>query len=945
MNIEQDDPRLTAYALGELDDSERNEFEQALADDDAAQAAVQEIQRAAEVSRAALQLGAAESLSEDQRQAILLSADKGARRGTEATKTRFWYVRVGWGVAAAAAILISITFFVSELNWDQRAQSALTETIDSINSVLPNTRAPESTSKADDEKSFDLAKVTALAIESALAPGGNGKKIDEIAATSTASPAASNAVTEAVKPPDEPMVDTETLGNLQETDGQAQKESSEVAVQPAPPTVSEHASIASPSSKAKAPADSASVLVDKTLSAKKNVSATGVATSATSGAPKATVAPKASAPSLQLAQRSVEEVELQLADRTTSQRKTDEDRARIMKDVESQKQLALGTDSSGIKPYKMQVEAPRNGVDLYQGYIETKNAGAETTHGNSGRNTGGGGGFGGESFGGGFGGGGSSVGNVWGISRREEWSYDVNGDGVNSQIPFYTYRSQGSGLESGQTSLRWSGSGSYPVTAESGFQSPLQAPLSTFSIDVDTASYTNVRRFLTQGHLPPREAVRIEELLNYFGYEYAGPTGADPIAVRVEVAPCPWAPEHRLARVALKARDVPMSDRAAGNFVFVIDVSGSMADANKLPLLKESMKLLVRKLNARDRVGIVTYRDSASIALASMPCEDKNTILAAIESLHADGSTNGEGGIQLGYTVANANLIPGGINRVLLATDGDFNVGVTENDALVQTLKDRAKSNIFLTVLGFGSGNIKDDRLEALADKGHGHYVYIDNFNEANRVLGEQTGATLVTVAKDVKVQVEFNPAKVNLYRLVGYDDRLLAPQDFNDDRKDAGEMGAGHAVTALYEIVPAGVAYSGPGLDPLKYAPQGPGQTLDDLTSQTRQLKEDPRAAAASGELMTIKIRYKDPNADASKRIDAPVTDPGQGYDQSSRDYRWAAAVAEYGMVLRDSQFKGTATIDSARAIAEGSNGFDPRGQRAEFINLLVTAKTLLQK
>lgn len=499
---------------------------------------------------------------------------------------------------------------------------------------------------------------------------------------------------------------------------------------------------------------------------------------------------------------------------------------------------------------------------------------------------------------------------------------------------------------------RTPGTESYAPIPVKPFTQVAQEPLSTFSVDVDTASYANVRRFLTQGQLPPPDAVRVEEMINYFDYEYAPPRGEDPISVDVEIAQCVWETQHRLARIALKAREVPMDDRGPANLVFLIDVSGSMKDANKLPLLKESMKALTRKLLPQDRVAIVTYRDAASIALSPTTVGDRITIETAINSLHADGSTNGAGGLELAYSVVSQNVIKGSINRVILATDGDFNVGETDNKRLVKLIRNSAATGVFLTVLGFGEGNLKDDRLEAMADKGNGAYHYIDNYNEATRVLCAQVGATLATVAKDVKVQIEFNPQHVAAYRLIGYENRALAAADFNNDRKDAGEMGSGENVTALYELVPPGVSTA-------------PGRGVDGLKYQSNPEPAPPLSRESNPETMTVKIRYKDPEGDASRKFEVPVVDRGKGYDQSSRDYRWAVAVAGFGMVLRhppllnatwinedgaivtqadfvNPERLGSLTLAQVRDIAEGANGYDPDGRRAEFLSLVVAAQTL---
>jgi Ca-activated chloride channel family protein len=488
---------------------------------------------------------------------------------------------------------------------------------------------------------------------------------------------------------------------------------------------------------------------------------------------------------------------------------------------------------------------------------------------------------------------------------------------------------------------------SYASVPDSPFVQVSQQPLSTFSIDVDTASYSNVRRYLTQGQLPPADAVRIEEMINYFEYEYAPPQGGEPFAVHIEAMDCPWKPEHRLVRIGLKGREIAMDDREPANFVFLLDVSGSMDEPNKLPLLKEGMKLLARKLNAKDRVAIVTYRDAANVALASTPCDNPDTIVAAIDSLEAKGSTNGASGLALAYDIATQNFVSGGLNRVILATDGDFNVGETKDAALVELIRERAGRGMFLTVLGFGEGNLKDDRLDALADKGNGNYYYIDSFNEANRVLVQQMGGTLAAIAKDVKIQIEFNPVWVGAYRLIGYENRALAPQDFKDDRIDAGEIGSGHTVTALYEIVPPGLAISSPEVDPLKYqqraaAPPEGGEVSREAEA-ARPVPDTTRSAPyVVAELLTVKLRWKEPNAETSDGMETPYVDRGLGYDQASRDTRWAAAIAAFGMVLRNSPHKGNADLDLVQRAADEARGFDPNGHRAEFMSLIVTAKTL---
>jgi Ca-activated chloride channel family protein len=450
-------------------------------------------------------------------------------------------------------------------------------------------------------------------------------------------------------------------------------------------------------------------------------------------------------------------------------------------------------------------------------------------------------------------------------------------------------------------------------------------PLSTFSIDVDTASYANVRRFLTQGQLPPPDAVRIEELINYFTYEYPAPSTDRPFSVNVEVAAAPWALKHRLVRVGLKGREIAFEDRRPSNLVFLLDVSGSMNSPLKLPLLKTAMKLLVEQLGENDTVSVAVYAGASGLVLPPTTCDKKETIVAALEQLQAGGSTNAGSGIQLAYETATANFIKGGVNRVILCTDGDFNVGITNRGDLVRLIEDKARSGVFLTVLGFGMGNYKDATLQDLADKGNGNHAYIDSEREARKVLVEQVGGTLVTIAKDVKIQVEFNPALVRAFRLIGYENRILRHQDFADDTKDAGEIGAGHTVTALYELVPVGQDIPVPGIDPLKY------QKPPELTE-----------AARAGELLTVKLRYKQPDGDTSTQIDVPVKDPGKGYDDASPDFKFAAAVAAFGMILRDSPFKAGANLDAVLELAADGVASDPGGYRAEFLALARKAKSL---
>lgn len=450
----------------------------------------------------------------------------------------------------------------------------------------------------------------------------------------------------------------------------------------------------------------------------------------------------------------------------------------------------------------------------------------------------------------------------------------------------------------------------YRRIVENAYLDALNNPLSTFSIDVDTASYSNVRQFpLQQGVLPPPEDGR-------------------PFASHIEVADCPWQPKHKLVRVAIKGREIAPEKRPQANLVFLIDVSGSMNEPQKLPLLVQAIKLLTEQLRKDDRVAIVVYAGSSGLVLPSTSGDSREAILTALENLQAGGSTNGGAGIELAYKVAKDNHIAGGINRVILCTDGDFNVGVTSDSSLERVIEEKAKQGTFLTVLGFGRGNFNDSMLEALSGKGNGNYAYVDNIAEARKVLVEQLSGTLMTIAKDVKIQIEFNPAKVAGYRLLGYEDRILAAEDFNNDKTDAGEIGSGHTVTALYEIVPAGEKVPATKVDELKY--QKPKKILN---------------GEEANELLTLKIRYKEPTADVSQLIEVPVGDEGKKFAAASSDFQFAAAVAGFGMLLRDSQYKGTLTYDAVLEIAAQHKGEDLSGYRKELLELIRKAKQIAGK
>jgi Ca-activated chloride channel homolog len=469
----------------------------------------------------------------------------------------------------------------------------------------------------------------------------------------------------------------------------------------------------------------------------------------------------------------------------------------------------------------------------------------------------------------------------------------------------------------------------YDHITENTFHKVSDDPLSTFSIDVDAASYSNVRRYLTGGQLPPAGAVRIEEMINYFKYNYPQPTGKDPFSITTEMSDCPWNKDHKLVLIGLQGKNIPVENLPASNLVFLIDVSGSMETANKLPLVKESLKLLTEQLREQDHISIVVYAGNAGLVLPSTSGSNKIKIKEAIDGLEAGGSTAGGAGIKLAYKVAMENFKKGGNNRVILCTDGDFNVGVSSDDDLVRIIEKERESGVFLTVLGYGMGNYKDNKMQKLADKGNGNNFYIDELNEAKKVLVNEFGGTLFTIAKDVKLQIEFNPAKVAGYRLVGYEKRMLNKEDFNDDKKDAGELGSGHTVTALYEIIPFGVK----------------SPFLKDVDELKYQKEKKENNTTFSNELMTVKFRYKSPDKNTSELIVHPVTDNGTAFGSTSDNFRFAASVAGFGMLLRNSEFKGSNTYSRIFNNASAALGADKEGYRKEFITLVKKASRLSKK
>ncbi len=472
---------------------------------------------------------------------------------------------------------------------------------------------------------------------------------------------------------------------------------------------------------------------------------------------------------------------------------------------------------------------------------------------------------------------------------------------------------------------------SYNTIQENTFRDVTKNPLSTFSIDVDAASYANVRRFLNMGQKPPKDAVRVEEMINYFHYDYPQPKGTDPFSINAEVSECPWNPKNRLVHIGLQGKNIPTENLPPSNLVFLIDVSGSMQDANKLPLLKSAFGLLVEQLRPQDHVAIVVYAGAAGLVLPSTAGNQKEKIKEALDKLEAGGSTSGGAGIKLAYNIAMENFRKEGNNRIILATDGDFNIGASSDAEMERLIEEKRQTGIFLTVLGFGMGNYKDSKMEVLADKGNGNYAYIDNIQEGRKVFVNEFGGTLFTIAKDVKIQIEFNPAQVKAYRLVGYENRALKNEDFNNDKKDAGELGSGHSVTALYEVVPAD------------------GQTSDNESSSVDPLKYqkntvDPKAYKAK-EMLTVKFRYKQPDGEVSKLIETVVVDAKTPLEKTSDNFRFSAAVAEFGMLLRDSEFKGKATYTQVADLASKARGKDEEGYRIEFINLVKSSEFLQAK
>ncbi len=507
---------------------------------------------------------------------------------------------------------------------------------------------------------------------------------------------------------------------------------------------------------------------------------------------------------------------------------------------------------------------------------------------------------------------------------------NTNASRRNQSVQTETYSSAGSmsnggGMSNASVTDEKQLSGErYSEIDENPFLETARAPLSTFSIDVDTASYANVRRYLNDGEMPPKDAVRIEELINYFEYEYPQPMGDAPFSVNTEAATCAWNKKHKIVSIGLQGKKISLDNVPPSNLVFLLDVSGSMNEPDKLPLLKESLRILVNQLTDKDRIAIVVYAGESGLALPSTSAGNKAEILGALNNLDAGGSTNGGQGIALAYRIAQENFIENGNNRIVLATDGDFNLGLTSDEELVRLIEQKRKTGIFLSVLGFGTGNTNDSMMEKLADKGNGNYAYIDSSDEARKALGAQVAGTLYTIAKDVKIQVEFNPAKVAGYRLIGYENRLLADKDFNDDQKDAGEIGAGHSVTALYEVVPTGQKIENAGVDALRYQ------------------KAQPSDTKFSDELLTVKLRYKEPQGKESQLLTIGLIDRENQIESASENLKFASAVAEFGLLVRDSRYKGDANYNDSLRLAESSLGSDLKDYRLDFLKLVKKAANL---
>jgi Ca-activated chloride channel family protein len=861
-----DDPKLTAYALGELTPAERSAVEAELQDNPACRQAVEEIRQAAGELSAKLAAEPCPALRPDQRAEI--KAQLEPTNIFQLPRQR-WFASAGLAAIAASVMAVIGWQILSSGNAQPPRSIAKTDTVHSVTQPVQNSAAPTPTPAMTSVNPTPAPAITTP--QAALVGGGTVLASDP------------NSVTVSV-PPAQPAkrgIEPSTVATAEPT-----------------PVFNAALNTAPAISTTTPPANTQ--VADSLVKKREEINNQNYSSSGTLSEADAT--------------RARESAAQVVAGTTLAANAPQQDKLASSMKVASMDTVAAPANAADASN-------TRFGWDYSQNQQQSGRRGG--AGGRGGAAFGGGGGAGG---GGGFSGGGGRAtlyarNSVVVTETRTTTVYP--GDPIRESFNSWRYYAYPSPLPP-PPSIQ-----AYSPYADNAFSRVLNEPLSTFSVDVDTASYANIRRFLNSGQMPPRDAVRVEEMVNYFKYRYPAPKGEDPFAATIEVAGCPWEPEHRLVRVGIKAREIARDKRPPSNFVFLIDISGSMSPSERLPLIKQALRQLVEKMSDKDRVAIVVYASEAGVRLPSTPCSEKEKILAAIDSLAAGGSTNGGDGIQQAYRVAKENYIEGGVNRVLLATDGDFNVGVTDQNELIRMIQERAKSGVYLSTLGVGTDNYKDALMQRLADRGNGNYNYLDTLEEAQRVLIDQMSGTLVTVAKDVKIQVEFNPVQVNGYRLIGYEKRALRNEDFNNDAKDAGEIGAGHTVTALYEVVPAGKEIR-PAVDALKY-------TTPEATAEPQRV-----VGTHSKELLTLKLRYKHPEGDTSRVLEFPVTDGGATFGKASEDFKFAAAVASFGMLLRDSEHKGSANYSTILELAGSSKGSEDAGYRDEFVTLVKKAQTL---
>jgi Ca-activated chloride channel family protein len=982
MNI--DDPKLTAYVLGELDAAETAEVDAAMIESEALRAAVEEIRAFTDTLRDELQTEPEHALNDEQRDSVLAEAERPV--------VIHWYRRPAFAIAATLAIVLAgaLLYMQEQAPEQQHAFNYMTgEDSREYRAELEQLQEAEQAIPASEDTAKESPDLTEVLFNPA--PGQSTEGVDyfyDLADGEQPNPASGNGQTEQAAGSQVAMqyfgfIEQQTrLSGTEEVD-----------------------------------------LLNGVRAEKIQVLSNQAESYQANNSPQRAIEQYEQVllldPDNQAAKQGLQESSerLYLPELKSESRTLQVEAEELREQFALNDSLAAGSDAKGIKNVRITVPVTNptdakqpakvdnwstapidqdgNGVvdqpqdvNLYQAYIENDSYEVSNLSSSNrpevvtdllstvdsqqfGDTSAGGGGFGrgGSGGGGGFGGGGSGTGGGFGgggmgasgrafVVEGTNGSVVVNESGgalgelvpgqiTTEQLEALGYQEAGREREeklrlAELQQIRESrlsveeppSTEAYAAIVENPFLASTDHPVSTFSVDVDTASYANVRRMLKNGVMPPKDAVRIEEFINYFDYSYAQPEGEHPFSVDVALTDCPWNATHQLARVALQGKDIEPFERPQANLVFLLDVSGSMKDSDKLPLLKKSMTLLASKMDTNDRIAIVTYAGNAGVALESTTADRQTIIRDAINRLSAGGSTNGASGIQLAYDMASANIVEGGINRVILATDGDFNVGVTDQNDLVQLIQKEAKRGVFLTVLGVGTGNIKDDTMESLADKGNGNYAYLDSFAEATKVLSDEIGATLIPIAKDVKIQIQFNPAQVGSYRLIGYENRVMAAADFANDRKDAGEIGAGHTVTALYELTPPGTQPV-PGVNELRYQKPAPL----------------PENVVESSELMFVKLRYKAPDGDVSTLIEHPVVgtipDPTHlgGNIDPLPDTKFAIAVAEFAMLLRDSVHKGSGHYDQVLALARAGKGADPNGRRAEFISLVKSAQALSQQ